>query len=66
MNQWYRRTLTKIILVLAGALSGAAFVTSLALAVTFAGTANPAGVARMVREPYEESADFSAAVGNIT
>ena len=66
MNQWYRRTLTKIILVLVGALSGAAFITSLAIAVTFAGTANPAGVARMVREPYEESADFSAAVGNMT
>ena len=66
MNQWYRRTLTKIILVLVGALSGAAFITSLAIAVTFAGTANPAGVVRMVREPYEESADFSAAVGNMT
>ena len=26
----------------------------------------PGGVARMVREPYEESADFSAAVGNMT
>lgn len=66
MDQWYRRTLTKIILVLAGALSGAAFITSLAIALTFAGTANPAGIARMVREPYEESEDFSAAVGNMT
>ena len=66
MNQWYRRTLTKIILVLAGALSGAAFITSLAMAVTFAGTANPAEIARMTREPYEESADFSAAVGTMT
>lgn len=66
MNQWYRRTLTKIILVLVGTLSGAAFITSLAMAITFAGTANPAGIARMVNEPYEESADFSAAVGNTT
>lgn len=66
MDQWYRRTLTKIILVLAGALSGAAFITSLAIALTFAGTANPAGIARMVREPYEESEDFSVAVGNMT
>lgn len=66
MNQWYRRTLTKIILVLAGALSGAAFITSLAMALTFAGTANPAEIARMAREPYEESADFSAAVGTMT
>ena len=66
MNQWYRRTLTKIILVLAGALSGAAFITSLAMALTFAGTANPAEIARMTREPYEESADFSAAVGTMT
>lgn len=66
MNQWYRRTLTKIILVLAGALSGAAFITSLAMALTFAGTANPAEIARMTREPYEESEDFSAAVGTMT
>ena len=66
MNQWYRRTLTKIILVLAGALSGAAFVMSLAMALTFAGTANPAEIARMVNEPYEGSEDFSAAVGNMT
>ena len=66
MDQWYRRTLTKIILVLVGALSGASFVMSLAMALTFAGTANPAGIARMVNEPYEESGDFSAAVGNMT
>ena len=29
MKQWYRRTLTKVIVLLAGIISGAAFVTSL-------------------------------------
>ena len=65
MNQWYRRTVAKIIVLLAGVLSGAAFITSFAMALTFAGTANPAGIARMVSEPYEESADFSAVVSSM-
>ena len=29
MKQWYRRTLTKVILLLVGVISGAAFITSL-------------------------------------
>ena len=62
MNQWYRRTLTKIILVLAGALSGAAFITSLAMALTFAGTANPAEIARRNGEPGGDRQDDPGAV----
>ncbi len=62
MRQWYRKTLTKVIVLLAGILSGAAFVTSLAVAVTFAGTVNPSQIRNLVNEPYEESSDFNAAV----
>lgn len=62
MNQWYRKTLTKTIVLLVGILSGAAFVTSLATALTFAGTVNPAEITRVINEPYEESQDFNASV----
>lgn len=65
MNRWYRKTLTKIIVLIVGVLSGATFLTSLAMALVLAGTVNPAGVARMIREPYEESADFNIAVENV-
>ena len=41
MKQWYRRTLTKVIVLLAGIISGAAFVTSLGVASTYAGTIDP-------------------------
>lgn len=62
MNQWYRKTLTKIVVLLTGVLSGAAFVTSLATAMTFAGTVNPAEITRLINEPYEESPDFNSSV----
>lgn len=64
MNQWYRKTLTKAVVLLTGILSGAAFVMSLGVAATFAGTVSPVRVMRLANEPYEESEDFNAAVEN--
>ncbi len=62
MKQWYRRTLTKVIVLLAGIISGAAFVTSLGVASTYAGTIDPSQILSLVNEPYEESPDFNSAV----
>lgn len=62
MNQWYRKTLTKVIVLLAGILSGASFVTALGVASTFAGTVNPSEIMSLVNEPYEESSDFNSSV----
>lgn len=59
MKQWYRRTLTKVIVLIIGILSGAAFITSLGVALAFAGTVNPSQIMRLVNEPYEESEDFN-------
>lgn len=65
MGKWYRKTLTKAAVLLAGVLGGAAFITSLGLAETYAGTVSPARVMRIVNEPYEDSADFNTSVENI-
>ncbi len=62
MEQWYRKILTKVIVLLVGVVSGAAFVTSLGVALTFAGTVNPSEIMSLVNEPYEESSDFNSAV----
>lgn len=62
MNQWYRQTVTKAVMLIAGVLGGAAFVTALITAVMMAGTVNPAEILRIVDEPYEDSRDFTAAV----
>ena len=62
MKQWYRRTLAKVIVLLVGIISGAAFVTSLGVAIAFAGTINPSQIINLVNESYEESPDFSTAV----
>ena len=62
MKQWYRRTLTKVIVLLVGIISGAAFVTSLGVAATYAGTIDPSQITRLVNEPYEDSQDFNSAV----
>ena len=62
MKQWYRRTLTKVIVLLAGIISGAAFVTSLGVASTYAGTIDPSQILSLVNEPYEESPNFTSAV----
>lgn len=62
MKQWYRRTLTKVIVLLAGIISGAAFVTSLGVATTYAGTVDPSQIISLINEPYEDSPDFNSAV----
>ena len=53
MNQWYRRTLTKVIVLLTGILSGAAFITSLGVILTFTDTVNPSEIMSLVQESYE-------------
>ena len=62
MKQWYRRTLTKVILLLVGVISGAAFITSLGVAATYAGTIDPSQITSLINEPYEDSPDFNSAV----
>ena len=62
MRQWYRKTLTKVIVLLVGVISGAAFVTSLGVALSYAGTVDPSQITRLVKEPYEESTNFNTAV----
>lgn len=62
MKQWYRRTLAKVIVLLVGIISGAAFATSLGVAYTYAGTIDPAQIMSLVNEPYEDSQDFNSSV----
>ena len=62
MNQWYRKTVTKVTVLIIGILSGAIFLTSFGVVTTLAGTANPGEVMEMASEPYEESANFNQAV----
>ena len=62
MKQWYRRTLAKVIVLLIGIISGAAFVTSIGGAATYAGTIDPSQIMGLVNEPYEDSPDFNSAV----
>lgn len=65
MNKWYRKTVTKAVVLIAGVLSGAAFLTSLAVVTTLAGTINPSEIMQIINEPYEESADFNMSVEGI-
>ena len=51
-----------MIVLLVGIISGAAFVTSLGVAIAFVGTINPSQIINLVNESYEESPDFSTAV----
>ena len=62
MIKWYRKTVTKAAVLITGVLSGAAFLTSLAVVTTLAGTINPLKIMKIVNEPYEESADFNMSV----
>ena len=62
MKQWYRRNLAKVIVLLVGIISGAAFATSLGVAATYAGTVDPSRITSLVNEPYEDSQDFNSAV----
>ena len=62
MNKWYRKTVTKAVLVVAGIISGAVLMTSLLGALTIAGTANLAEVWKLAGRPFEESDDFNTMV----
>ena len=42
MKKWYKKTVTKAVLLVLAVLSGATFLTNLSGALTIAGTANPA------------------------
>lgn len=64
MNKWYRKAVVKIVVLIVGVLNGAAFLTSLAVGTTLAGTANPAEIVNLVGHSYEESADFRTLVGD--
>lgn len=62
MRKWYRKTAAKAVVLIAGVLSAAVFLTSLIVATALAGTANPVEITKLVNEPYEESEDFNMAV----
>ena len=62
MGKWYRKTAAKAVVLTAGVLSAAVFLTSLIAATTLAGTSNPVEITKLVNEPYEESGDFNMAV----
>ena len=51
-----------MILLLVGVISGAAFITSLGVAATYAGTIDPSQITSLINEPYEDSPDFNSAV----
>lgn len=62
MNKWYRKTVTKVVLLVVAIISGAVCITSLLGALTLAGTSNPAEVWKLAGQPFEESADFNSMV----
>lgn len=64
MSQWYRKTVAKVIVILVGILGSASFITAMGVAITLAGTANPAGIMELIKKPYEESPDFNIMVEN--
>ena len=64
MNKWYRKAVVKAVVLIVGVLSGAAFLTSLAVGTTLAGTVNPAEIMTLVNQTYEESGDFQMSVAN--
>ena len=65
MNQWYRKTVTKAVVLVTAVICGGTLITSLFSAFTLAGTADPAQIRKTAAEPYEESEDFNSAVQNM-
>ena len=65
MNRWYKKTVTKAVLLVLAVLSGAVFVTNLFGALTIAGTANPAELWGMTDQSFEDSEDFNMQVENV-
>ena len=64
MNKWYRKAVVKAVVLIVGVLSGASFLTSLAVGTTLAGTVNPEEIMTLVNQTYEESGDFQTSVAN--
>lgn len=62
MNRWYRKTVVKVITVIVGIVSGAAFCAALLAAVSLAGTLNPLDIRRILTQEYEDSEDFNMLV----
>ena len=65
MNRWYKKTVTKAVLLVLAVLSGAVFVTNLFGALTIAGTANPAELWGMTDQSFEDTEDFNMQVENV-
>ena len=51
MGKWYRKTTAKAVVLIAGVLGAAVFLTSLITAPTLAGTANPVELTKLVNDP---------------
>lgn len=64
MSRWYKKTVTKSVLLVLAVLSGAVFTTNLLGALTIAGTANPSELWGMTDQSFEDSDDFNAMVEN--
>ena len=64
MKKWYKKTVTKAVLLVLAVLSGATFLTNLSGALTIAGTANPAELWSLTDKTFPDSDDFNALVEN--
>ena len=64
LHRWYRKTVVKAIVVIAGMVSGAAVTASLLASIALAGTLNPVDIRRILTQKYEDSNDFNMAVEN--
>lgn len=62
MNRWYRKTVTKAVVVIVGIVSGAVLTASLLASIALAGTLNPKDIHKILSQKYEESEDFNQAV----
>lgn len=64
MNQWYRKKLTKVIVLITGILCGAVVLTTFITAADLAGTVNPSDVIRLSHSTYEDSKSFEQDVND--
>ena len=65
MNQWYRKTVTKAVVLVIAVICGGILITSLLSAFTMAGTSDPAQIRETATQPYEESENFTRIVQNM-
>lgn len=64
MNKWYRKAIVKASVLILGILSGAVFITSLAVMTALSGSLNPSQIMKVSRASYEDSKAFSQSVEN--